>query len=205
MTTNVEIASQALLLLRANTISSFADDTNEAEIVNTMYTQHVKSLLSLHRWSFATKKRQLNQDTEAPINEFKYAHIVPSEALLIWSLTNTTDIGAPHIKEFRLYGTDSSRRIFSNQASLYADYTRYVDEATWPAYFVEFVVYSFASHIALPVTGNSSLSNTYSEKAYGSLSANRKGGLYGVAVSIDSRQQPGIRIESSPLIEARFS
>lgn len=205
MATNISVASQSLLLLRANTISSFSDDSNEAEICNTLYDEHIKHLLSIYPWTFATKKRQLNQDSTSPINEYTYSHIIPSEALLIWAVFNTDRVGAPPVKDYDIYGTDSSRRIFSNHSTLYADYTVYPDENVWPSYFTMLAVNSFAAHIAIPVTGNADLAAYYEKQAYGSGNANRKGGLFGVATSTDSKQKRNEYIVSSPFTEARFS
>lgn len=205
MATDVSIASQALLLLRANTISSFTDDSNEAEICKTLYEDHIKHLLSIYPWTFATKKRQLNQDTTSPINEYRYAHIIPSETLLIWALFNTDSIGASPVSNYDIYGTDSARRVFSNYSTLYADYTFYPNTNAWPSYFTEFAINSLASILAVPVTGNSELAQMYAQKAYGTVSSNRKGGLYSVATSTDSKQKRNEYIFSSPLTESRFS
>lgn len=205
MTTNISIASQALLLLRADTISSFSDDSNEAEIMNVIYDDHIKHLLSIHPWTFATKKRQLNQDSTAPIGEYTYSHIIPSEALLIWALFNNDDVGSFPVQDYDIYTADSGRRIFSNYDTLYADYVIYPDENIWPPYFSQFAIYSLAAYAAIPVTGNADLATLYTQKAYGSANANLKGGLFGVAVSTDSKQKRNEYIISSPLTEARFS
>lgn len=205
MTTNISIASQALLLLRANTISSFSDDSNEAEICNTLYEEHIKHLLAIYPWTFATKKRLLVQDSTAPINEYTYSHIIPAETLLIWAVFNSDQVGVQPVKDYDIYGTESSRRIFSNHSTLYADYTIYPDENVWPAYFTQFAIHSLAATLAIPVTGNADLANHYSQLAYGSSSANRKGGLFGIAASTDSKQKRNEYIISSPFTEARFS
>lgn len=205
MTTDISIASQALLLLRANSISSFTDDSNEAEIANTMYEEHIKNLLSIYPWTFATKKAQLNQDSTAPIGEYTYSHIIPAETLLIWALFQSDEVGDIPIRDYDIYSTDSSRRIYSNYPALYADYTLYRPEVMWPGYFTLFAINSLASYLAIPVTGNADLAAHYYQMAYGSSSANRKGGLLGVAMSTDAKQKRNETIFSAPLIEARFS
>ena len=205
MATDVSIASQALLLLRADTISSFTEDTDVANICNAMYESHIQHLLSIYPWTFATKKRQLSQDTTAPINEYTYAHIIPAEALLIWAVFNTDQVGAQPVNDYDIYGTESARRIFSNHPTLYADYTIYPNENVWPAYFVQLAINSLASVLAVPVTGNADLAAYYEKQAYGSGNSNRKGGLFGVATSTESKQKRNEYIISSPITEARFS
>lgn len=204
MTTSVSIASQSLSLLRANTINSFSDETNEAEICDQLYEQHVQYLLSIYPWTFASKKRQLSQDSEDPLNEYTYSHIIPSEALLLWALFSSDAVGASPVQDYDIYGTDTARRVFSNYPSLYADYVFYPNEAQWPAYFTQFVIMSFASLIAIPVTGNSKLATLYEEKANGGSSANFKGGLFGIAAGTDAKQKRNEMIVSSPITSARF-
>jgi hypothetical protein len=205
MASNVSIASQALLLLRANTISSFSEDSNEAEIVNTMYDDYIKGLLAMYPWTFATKKARLVQDSTAPINEYTYSHIVPNECLLIWALFNNDTVGSKPVIEYDIFGNEGSRRIFSEYPSLWADYTVYTEEGNWPAYFVTFATNALASHLAIPVTGNADLAAYYKTEAFGSANANRKGGLYGVAAAQDSKQKRNEYIVSSPFTSARIS
>lgn len=205
MTTSISVASQSCSLLRANTFSSFSEDSNEAQICNTHYEDHIKFLLSIYPWTFATKKRLLSQDPTAPINEYTYSHIIPAETLLIWALFNTDQVGCQPLKDYDIYGTDSARRIFSNHETIYADYTIYPNENVWPAYFLQFAIHSFAAHVAIPLTGNADLAAYYDKIAYGSGNANRKGGLLGVAMAQDSKQKRNEFIISSPITEARFS
>lgn len=205
MATNVSIASQALLLLRANTISSFSDDSEEAEIVTSLYETHIQHLLSIYPWTFATKKRQLTQDATAPIGEYTYSHIIPAETLLIWAMFNTDSVGASPVSDFDIYATTTARRIYSNYETLYADYIFRADENVWPAYFTQFAINSLASVLAIPVTGKAELADMYDRMAYGSSNANRKGGLFGIATSMESKQKRNEYIISSPLVTARFN
>ena len=207
MATNVSIASQALLLLRANTISSFSDDSNEAEIVNVMYEDFIKSLLCIYPWTFATKKAQLNQATTGPIGEYTYSHILPAESLLLWALFNTDNVGASPVNDYDIYGDDTGalRRVYSNYSALYADYTIYISENNWPPYFSQFAINALAAHLAVPVAGNADLAKYYETQAWGSSNANRKGGLFGVAAVTDSKQKRNEYVVSSPFIDARFS
>jgi hypothetical protein len=204
MATRESVASQALILLRANTISSFSEE-GEGEIVNTLYEPHIQGLLSIYPWTFATKKRMFSQDSTAPINEYTYSHILPAETLLLWALFDSNQVGATPVNDYDIYGTDTARRIFSNYSTLYGDYVFRADESVWPPYFEQFAVYSLASVLAVPVTGNADLSSMYETMAYGSGNSNRKGGLFGVATSMESKQKRNEFIVSSPLIDARFS
>lgn len=206
MATDVSITSQALLLLGADVISSLSDDSNEAEIASVLYEPFVKNLLCIYPWTFATKKRMLNQTT-APIGEYQYAHILPAECLLLWAIFNNDGIGATPIKDYDIYSDDtgSLRRVYSNQPVLYADYTIYIPENNWPSYFEQFAIHALAAHLAMPVTRSAEIADYFKRMAYGSANANMKGGLFGVAASTDAKQKRNEYILSSPLTEARFS
>lgn len=202
---SIDICSQALTLLRADAISSFSDNTNESDICNQLYEDFVKHIFSIYPWTFSTKKARLNRETDTPINEYRYSHIVPAEALLIWAIFDTSNQGASPVADYDIYASDGTRRIYSNYADIYADYTVYLDEANWPPYFSNFVIHALAAHLAMPVTHNVQLAEYYNAKAYGSLSGNGKGGLFGIAAATDSKQKRNEYIFSSPFTSARFS
>jgi len=202
---SINISSQALGLLRANPITSFTDGSNESAICSLFYDTFVKDILTRYPWSFCTKKRKLNQDSTAPTNEFRYAHIVPADALRVWAVFNSGSVGAIPIKEYDIQAPDGSRLIFSNFEELWCDYTYYVDEGYWPPYFIHFAIHAFAALIAKPVTDQDDLAKRLFIQAWGNNLEGERGGKFSVAVSTDALQKPGETISSSPLIEARFS
>ncbi len=205
-TTNVTVANQALRLLRATpVVSTFNDGSAAGNILLDMYDDHIKALFSMYPWTFATKKALLVADATSPVNEYKYSHEIPAEAMLVWAVFNSSLVGARPVVDYDMYGSETERFIFSNYPTLYADYTIDRAEAVWPYYFVQFAVHSLAAHIAMPVTGNMELADYWYRKAYGSANANGKGGFYGIATSTDSKQKRNEYIISSPLTEARFS
>jgi hypothetical protein len=200
-----DIASQAMGLLRANSVASFDEGTNEADIMSLFYADWVLDVLTRYPWSFATKKRLLNQDSTAPVNEFAYAHIVPAEALRIWAVYDSNAVGAKPITEYDISGTDGGRRINSNRAQLWGEYTVYTDEANWPGYFIHFAIHALAALTAMPVTDQVDLANRMQILTWGQPNENELGGKFGVACKIDAMQKPGEQINDSPLVAARFS
>lgn len=201
-----DIASQSLGLLRADSVSDFNEGTNEADICALFYDDWVLDVLTRYPWSFATKKRRINQDTATPVNEYAYAHIVPGEALRIWAVFDSASVGAKGIKDYDIQTLeDGSRRILSNYETLYLEYTIYVGESFWPGYFIHFAIHAFAALVAKPVTDQDDLQAKYQILAWGQQPENEQGGKFGVACKIDAMQKPGEVIQSSPLVEARFS
>lgn len=201
---DIDIASQALGLLRANTISSFDDGSNEADIAKLYYSDFAQDILTRYPWAFAIKKRLFNQTT-APINEYRYAHIVPTEALRIWSLFPNSSVGSAPINDYDIQAPDGKRKIFSNQNTIYGEYTAYTEESNWPGYFSHFAIHAFAALIALPVTDDDALAAQMHRLAWGSPGEGEKGGKFAVATGIDAQQKPPETILHSPFIDARFS
>ena len=205
-TTDITIVSKAMGLLRANTISGFDDGSNEADIASLYYDDFAKDILTRYPWSFATKTRQLNQDATPPVNKYRYSHIVPAEVLRIWALFSSDSVGATPIADYDVVMADSgARRIHSNYATLFMQYTVYPDEDNWPSYFVGFAFHAFAALVAKTVTDQDDLAARLQMLAWGSPMENELGGKFGVACKVDAMQKPGIMIQSSPLVDARFS
>ena len=100
---------------------------------------------------------------------------------------------------------DGARRIFSNSQNLWLDHTYYNEEVNWPAYFVTFAVKAFAALIAKPVTDQTDLAASLKVEAWGRQDENEQGGAFATAAKIDAMQKPGETVQSSPLVDARFS
>jgi hypothetical protein len=200
-----DIASQALGLLRADSVSSFDEGTNEADICSLFYDDWVLDILTRYPWSFCTKKRRLNQDSTAPVNEYQYSYIVPGECLRLWAIYDTDSVGAKPTTYYDIQGPDGQRRVFTDAAQVWAEYTIYPSEAFWPGYFIHFAIHSLAALIAMPVTDQPDIANRYQVLAWGQPNENEQGGKFGVACKIDAMQKPGETILSNPLVEARFS
>lgn len=200
----IDIAAQALGLLRADTIGSFDDGTNEADIAKLYYADFAQDILTRHAWTFAKKKRRLN-GTDAPLNEYKYAHIVPAETLRLWAVYNSGAVGAKPINTFDLVGPSGKREIHGNNPSLWGEYTVYTDESNWPAYFTHFAIHAFAALIANPVTDDDDLTAKMHRLAWGAVDQGEKGGKFAVAAGIDAMQSPPEEVLHSPFIDARFS
>lgn len=200
-----DIVSQGYGLLRADSVADFQEGSNEADIAELFYDDFAKDILTRYPWSFATKKRQINQSSTPPLNGYQYSHILPNEAQRLWALYPDNNVGSRAIADYDILGEEGGRRIHSNYPTLYAEYTIHIDESDWPAYFVHFAIHAWAALTAAPVTDQIDLQSKYQVLAWGQPNENELGGKFGVACKIDAMQKPGEVIASSPLIEARFS
>lgn len=201
-TTRIDVASQALSLLRANTINSFTEGTNEADIADLFYDTFVLDIFSRHPWSFALKKAQATRDTTTPVNEYTYRYHKPSGLLKIYKVFNSAEVGAKSLQT----GWDLIENyIYTNEETVYCEGTYYIDEGYWPGYFITYAVHAFAAYIALPITDDEGFAQLLQNMAYGSPSEGEKGGKFQVAAGIDARQQPPEEVQHFDIISARFS
>lgn len=201
MASKYDICSMALTNLRANTISSFDDGSNEGEVCGVYYDMLVKDILSRNPWSFALKKRQMTQDATAPVNEYTYRHIIPSDCERLYALYDTNSVGASPVRDYDIL----ERYVQSNYSALYAEYTYYVAEATWPGYFLQYAVAALSAMLAMPITDDQDLADRWQIVAYGTGSEGESGGKFAVARSIDAQQKPFDRMPTPEIISARFS
>ena len=61
-----DICSRALVLVSANTITSFNDNNTESKVANQLYESTLKGHLTRARWRFASKQAVLSKSTVDP-------------------------------------------------------------------------------------------------------------------------------------------
>lgn len=178
MANKVEMASNACLLLGANTISSF-DEGTEGKVATALYESTYRSVLSSFRWRFATKKAVLSRLAEVPLNEYQYQYQLPTNLITI--------IKGESGDNYDIYGD----KLYTNLSSYSIDYIQRVDESLIPDYFILMFQFLLASQFAIPLTDNSTKAELYF-RAYTE--------QYRIAKGIDSMQRPAVAIQNNPLI-----
>jgi len=183
--TSIDLASNALLLIGEETISSFTDDTTAALVAANLYAPTYEGLLTQHPWRFASTKAQLARLVEAPINQWKYAFQLPSDFLVAQHVDKGND-------NFQIYAD----KLYTDQPTMILDYTYKPDESYLPAYFTELLEYKLASIFAIPITESATKADYYTSIANTQLTK---------AKTIDSQSTPSIGpgLESSALINIR--
>jgi hypothetical protein len=182
MATSISMCSNALLMIGHGTISSFTEGGSGAEAASNLYGSTFESLLSAHRWRFASAKSQLSQLTDTPLNDWTYAYSLPSGYLMGIKVY-------PNI-EFEIY----ENKLYSDSNEVALDYLFKPDESRLPAYFAKTLEYDLAAQFAIPVTGNRSLAEIYTLKFENQLKRARYA---------DSQSRPQVGIVDSPFVEAR--
>ena len=185
----IDICSRALILVGAEPITSFNDDTSEALIAGNMYEDIARTNLTSTRWRFATNQAILNRLSDAPTGRFTAAYQLP-EYIFLHAIT-VRDLQI----EYNVYGN----KVFCDASAsdeLIADYTYRAEEVDWPSHFSLCVEYAMATVFATALIRDTSLAAMMSDQ-YEFLMAKAR--------SIDSQQQTTRKIVTSRFITNRRS
>lgn len=186
----IDICSRALILIGAEPITSFEDDTTEGLVSSNMYEDIARSNLTSTRWRFSTNQAVLNRLSEAPTGRFKAAYQLPSGYLFVHAVTvNDFQI------EYDIYGD----KIFCDagtQDQLIIDYTYRAEEQDWPSYFSVCVEYAMATVFSTAIARDQGLANLMNQQYNIALAKAR---------SIDSQQQSTRKLITSRFITNRRS
>lgn len=184
-----EICSRALIKVGANVISSFDEDTTEAEVASLLYESTRDALLSSHPWTFATKMRALDKLTSAPVADYDHAYQLPNDCLRVVSV-GSSDMERGRGVAYRI----AERKIHANWDGLNLTYIFRPAESEWPPFFDQALVFRLAAEFCLPLTENTARTEML-EKAASS--------YYQSAKTSDSQQQTPRRVDDFSLISVR--
>jgi len=179
--TDIKIASNALLLLGHEPISSFEEPTAGAQVASNLYESTYDSMLTTYRWRFASKKAQAARLADTPLNEYSYKYQIPTDCIYLIQ-TSTHD--------YEIF----EDKIFCNDETLQIEYTYKVSSDKLPAYYVKALEFFLASQFAIPITGDLNKADLFM-KAYASQAR--------LARNSDATQRPSTPISSSPYTDTR--
>jgi hypothetical protein len=180
MASKFDIANQGLVLVGANTITSFSENTTESKVANQLYDTVKNNLLTRCRWRFASKQVQISYDSTAPLARWESKHSVPFDALII----HTLSVG-DNIIQYDRYG-DYVFNDANSTDTVIADYTFSPAETELPDYFIQCLVFELASLFAGAIARNDTLSELYNKRAATQLA---------LAKNIDSQAQTTKRVD----------
>jgi hypothetical protein len=148
-TSEVQICSNALLLLGAQTINSFDDDNDRALLVANLWPNTLEAVLRSHPWNCAIKRVALAPDAVAPAFEWAYAFTLPGDCLRLLSIGERGEY-----PEFELEG----RKILFDEAELKLRYVyKNEDIPSWDALLVQAAEAYMAMTCAYPITKSASM------------------------------------------------
>ena len=158
MASIVGICNGALNQLGATTILSLTEDSKNARLCNSRYTQVRDALFRTHPWNCLQKRVQIAADTTAPAWGFKNAYTLPADCLRLLKILD-------YDSNYKVEG----RKILSNTSSMKILYVaRVTDPNEYDELLRETLSASLGADIAFGVTSNNqtatNMYNLFKEK-----------------------------------------
>lgn len=150
MASEVEYANEALTQLGDKRLTSLTDDNETARKVNAIFGLKRDELLSMHKWNFATKRRNLAQKESSPLFDYDNLFALPSDLLRLCMINDQDIERVDHrIEENGLLTDEGTAKI----VYIY----RVTNTGAWPAFFgMAFSAY-LAAELAYPITQSHTL------------------------------------------------
>lgn len=144
-TTEFDIISRATTRLGALKVSSYDDDTREAEVAEQLYEINVTNELASGYWNFAKKTFELSRDTASPTDpNYTYQFQLPSDLVQVEFAMDETGTTVDYVIE--------GDKLLSDATRVFLKYDRRPDESTWPVYFQETIAARLAWQFAEPLS-----------------------------------------------------
>lgn len=185
-TSAVQVCSNALLLLGAQTINSFDDESDRALLVANLWPNALEAILRSHPWNCAVKRVQLSPDAAAPAFDYAYQFTLPGDCLRILSIGEKGEN-----PEYEIEG----RKVLFDGALLNVRYVyRNEDIPSWDALLVQAAEAYVAMTCAYPITKSASMLEAMTKLWDSKLRQAR---------SIDGMENPPEELGDYPLLSAR--
>jgi hypothetical protein len=158
------------------------------------YENTIENAFQRYRWGFARDFYNLTEySTLSSSERYSYLYGIyyfPSNFLFLRNVYANPKSHVP-LAEYDIL----PEGLYSNNDNgVYIEYTKRVDEANWPAYFIEFIKNRLALDLCYDLTGDPDLIALLTE---------REARSYIMATNIDSRERKPKRIRSSPFVDVR--
>lgn len=141
MPSAIDIANASLSLIGDQTITSFADGTPRANVVNAFYPIARDATLREHPWNFAEARQVLAALVAVPPFEYSIYYQLPTDCVRV---RRNDDIDSPYRVEEDRVATDASE--------FNLVYTKKItDPNRFDPLFVEALIYKLASMISVPL------------------------------------------------------
>lgn len=150
MASDVEIANNALSMLGDDPITSLADDTERARLVNRIYPQTRDAVLRSHPWNCAITRATLGRLSTAPAFGWLYQYALPTDPYCLRVLAlNDDEACADSGDEFKVEG----KALLTNTTTANIRYIqRITDPAQYDALLYEALSAKLAAKMAYPIT-----------------------------------------------------
>jgi len=158
MASTVDICNGALNQLGATTILSLTEDSKNARLCNSRYTQVRDALFRTHPWNCLQARLELAASTDSPAWGFTYAYTLPANCLRLLRVLD-------YDSNYKVEG----RKILSNASTMKILYiSRITDPNEYDELLRETLSAALGADIAYAVTSNNTTSQnmilSYQEK-----------------------------------------
>mgnify|MGYP003128564007 CR=1 FL=1 len=144
MASTVDICNGALNQLGATTILSLTEDSKNARLCNSRFTQVRDGVFRSHPWNCLQKRIELAQDTTTPAWGFKYAYTLPADCLRLLRILD-------YDSNYKVEG----RKILSDTETMKILYvSRVTDANEYDELLRETLSSALSADIAFAVTSN---------------------------------------------------
>ena len=148
MASVVEICNGSLNQLGATTILSLTEDSKNARLCNSRYTQVRDGVFRSHPWNCLQKRVEIAADTTAPAWGFSYAYTLPADCLRLLRILD-------YDSNYKVEG----RKILSNTSTMKILYVaRITDANEYDELLRETLSAALSADIAFAVTSNNTTS-----------------------------------------------
>ena len=185
--TAITLCSKALTKIGAKSITSFEEDTAEAEVANQLYEPTLQNLLASYPWRFALKQKNLARLTNTPVSDYQYAYQLPGDCVRVLS-------AGQNIKSSGLDYKIVGQSLHTNAENVILNYICRPEEDDFPAFFKEALIGKLATEFCLPLTESTTRTDYVKKMSETSISSARL---------IDSQQNINSTFQDFSLIEVR--
>lgn len=203
----LEVCNRAIGRISGDRIDELGEDSPLGVWCLENYAAKRRYFLSMYRWTFANRTAQLAREVvEADaVKPLDYRFARPAD--LVGAVHAWRDHPDP-TQGRRVYVLDSGGKFWAATPTVYAEYTRAVPEADWPAWFEQLAVTALAAELA-DFAQMTTKARDLRVEAWGLPSEGGKGGLFATAMEADASLAPPRQLVSGvdpgPLVEVRLT
>jgi hypothetical protein len=181
------MCSNALLMVGAQTINSFTDNSERAKQCANLYPTVRDYVISAHPWNCAIKRVVLSPNTTAPAFDWAYQFTLPGDFMRLLAVGE-----AGMEDDFNIEGGN----ILSDASILYLRYIyQNTNESTYTPLLVMAITQAMRQTLAYPVTQSSSLEQLIDQAIEPFLKKAR---------AVDSMDQPPQTVGDFRLLNSRY-
>jgi hypothetical protein len=148
MASKVDIANEALLMLGANSITSFTDNDSNAVLVNRFFDGERDAVLRSHRWNCAITTANLASLATAPIIDWAFKFTLPTDPYCLRVLDVRTVSG-----DIKLDHAIQGRELLTEESTVDITYIQRLEDTTlFDALLHQAIVFRIAWKLAYPIT-----------------------------------------------------